>query len=67
MTRFERPEHEESCENFARLWFDGLTRFHRIDNAAFDLVSESRAKVVNAKAGAAAGEVAGGAGERETQ
>ncbi len=34
MTRFERPGREESCEKYARLWFDGLTKFHRIDNAA---------------------------------
>jgi len=34
MTGFEKPGREESREKYARLWFDGLSRFHRVDNAA---------------------------------
>ena len=44
MTRFERPGRDESCEKFARLWFDGLTRFHRIDNAAVWEFNESHVR-----------------------
>ena len=34
MTGFEKPRREESREKYARFWFDGLSRFHRIENAA---------------------------------
>jgi len=34
MTRFERPGSQESREKYARLWFYGLAKFHRIENAA---------------------------------
>jgi len=34
MTGFEKPGREESHEKYARLWFDGLSGFHRIENAA---------------------------------
>jgi len=29
-----KPGREESREKYARLWFDGLAKFHRIENAA---------------------------------
>ena len=34
MTGFEKPGREESREKYARFWFDGLAKFHRIENAA---------------------------------
>jgi len=34
MTGFEKPRRGESREKHARLWFDVLSRFHRIKNAA---------------------------------
>ena len=34
MNRFERPGSQESREKYARLWFDCLAKFHRIENAA---------------------------------
>jgi len=34
MTGVEKPGREESREKYARLWFDGLAKFHRIENAA---------------------------------